>query len=472
MRVIILILGLIMTWTLPSMAGVDPFMGSLSMTHVDYSSTGSLLPTPGTIRRTYNNQSNYEGLFGFGWCSNLEHRLEIKKGEVHFFYCGSGAITKFESNSDGSKYTTKGEAQLSKNGSKWVYRKPGKIRYVFNQRGQLLEAANSKGEQWKLLYNGTKLSQVKFGNQIWRVKQKNKRVSTIIFGPKDKLIYGYEGNTLTKVEIDNYVSLFKYQYSPELNLKSVLYSNGDQIVANYGKDDRIKLYKADDGCTYLFKYQSKTKVLTRTDWQELCPKQRPITYTATKKVISDFLPPAITYKKKGAKANIAQNLYNKKKRTLVEVGPGKRQIFKFSKDKYLVKYEDRLNKIKNEFKIKKRRIASVKTTEKGKTTIWKFKFYKNGKLKKAYSKKRSITFKYNRKGQFISAKEKSYELKIERVPSNGAPDTIIGSDLRTYVFSTSPNLPPGYKPISNSWDIFDLYKDYIQIMNLAEARTI
>ena len=49
---------------------VDTRSAGYSKTFVDFRSpgTGFLL----TAERTYNSRSLYNGLFGFGWCSNLE----------------------------------------------------------------------------------------------------------------------------------------------------------------------------------------------------------------------------------------------------------------------------------------------------------------------------------------------------------------------------------------------------------------
>jgi len=46
---------------------------------------------------TYNSRTLYDGLFGFGWCSDLESRLEVQlDGAFNMIDCGAGEETRFE----------------------------------------------------------------------------------------------------------------------------------------------------------------------------------------------------------------------------------------------------------------------------------------------------------------------------------------------------------------------------------------
>ena len=45
----------------------------------------------------YNSRTLHDGLFGFGWCSDLESRLEVQlDGAFNMIDCGAGEETRFE----------------------------------------------------------------------------------------------------------------------------------------------------------------------------------------------------------------------------------------------------------------------------------------------------------------------------------------------------------------------------------------
>lgn len=68
---------------------VDTRSAGYSKTFVDYESKGSGLPL--SIVRTYGSRSLFNGIFGFGWCSNLETRVsKLPDGSLKVVECGGG----------------------------------------------------------------------------------------------------------------------------------------------------------------------------------------------------------------------------------------------------------------------------------------------------------------------------------------------------------------------------------------------
>lgn len=84
---IMILLGLLFPFTV--LGVVDTRSAGYSKTFLDFKSEG-----PGyslEVRRTYNSRSLYNGLFGFGWCSNLETRLSVlPDNSVKVVECGGG----------------------------------------------------------------------------------------------------------------------------------------------------------------------------------------------------------------------------------------------------------------------------------------------------------------------------------------------------------------------------------------------
>jgi len=68
---------------------VDTRSAGYSKNFVDFSSPGSSYVLE--VKRTYNSRSLYNGLFGFGWCSNLETRLSVlPDNSIKVVECGGG----------------------------------------------------------------------------------------------------------------------------------------------------------------------------------------------------------------------------------------------------------------------------------------------------------------------------------------------------------------------------------------------
>ena len=79
---------------------VDTKNANYTKTFVDVALPGAGLPL--TVERTYNSRSLYRGMFGYGWCSNLETRLEIlSDNTLMVVECGGGAEISYISGSAG-----------------------------------------------------------------------------------------------------------------------------------------------------------------------------------------------------------------------------------------------------------------------------------------------------------------------------------------------------------------------------------
>ncbi|MCB0394423.1 MAG: cell wall-associated protein wapA [Bdellovibrionales bacterium] len=71
----------------------------VDMRLANYSDTWTDLELPGTgydlkVTRTYNSRSLYNGMFGFGWCSDFETSFAVQAdGSIHLKECGDGRLT-------------------------------------------------------------------------------------------------------------------------------------------------------------------------------------------------------------------------------------------------------------------------------------------------------------------------------------------------------------------------------------------
>ncbi len=77
---------------------IDTKNANYTKTFVDIALPGAGLPL--LVERTYNSRSLYNGMFGYGWCSNLETRLEVMPDNTLMVVeCGGGAEISYVSKS-------------------------------------------------------------------------------------------------------------------------------------------------------------------------------------------------------------------------------------------------------------------------------------------------------------------------------------------------------------------------------------
>ncbi|RME14885.1 MAG: cell wall-associated protein wapA, partial [Bdellovibrio sp.] len=79
----------------------------IDMRNANYSDTWRDIFVPASgfnleVKRTYNSRSLFNGIFGFGWCSNYETRLEVTaEGNLKIYECGGGQEITFTKKSFG-----------------------------------------------------------------------------------------------------------------------------------------------------------------------------------------------------------------------------------------------------------------------------------------------------------------------------------------------------------------------------------
>src|SRR5688572_26848118 len=76
--------------SIPAFALVDMRNANYSDSWTDIEAPGSGFPLK--VVRAYNSRSLFNGIFGFGWCSDIETSLEATpEGNVKITECGDGA---------------------------------------------------------------------------------------------------------------------------------------------------------------------------------------------------------------------------------------------------------------------------------------------------------------------------------------------------------------------------------------------
>lgn len=82
--------------TAPALAIVDMKTANYSQTWTDIDVPSSANQFKLKVDRSYNSRSLFDGIFGFGWCSDFETRLDITpEGNIRLVECGSGQETMY-----------------------------------------------------------------------------------------------------------------------------------------------------------------------------------------------------------------------------------------------------------------------------------------------------------------------------------------------------------------------------------------
>ena len=294
---------------------MDTKNANYTKTFVDVALTGTGLPL--MIERTYNSRSLYKGIFGYGWCSNLETRLEVlPDNTLKVIECGAGAEISYTSQrtkGNGSavraqimkevkkkkglsrKYVAQVERDLKKsallqselirafglkgkakagqtyhgvgrpndkihfNGT--VYKRfmaNGEIQ-VFNKQGQLMEERNKSGHWIKIQRKRGLIVKV-MDNKGRSLRFKRKKGVLTIFGPKKiKMAYTIKDDNLVSV-VNSKGEKYRHIYDSYHNLIRTRYPDNTYEALTYNVDkDWVTSFKDRRSCKERYKYAANKR---------------------------------------------------------------------------------------------------------------------------------------------------------------------------------------------------------------------
>lgn len=212
------------------------------------------------LRRTYSSRSLHQGLFGFGWCSDLEKSLDLrrKSEEIVLHDCRTNAPIKFKKISP-TLYESANKESLEYRDKEYLRTTSKKSLQKFNKNGKLVSLVNASGDRLDLSYDLTGfLSKLRYNNSseiLVRADATKKRISQITNPHNPGVLYTYLGQDLVRVN-SAWKNVFNYQYDELHNLTRVQYPNQTQelIVYNTEQDWVVKVTDRNQ-CEELYKFQ-------------------------------------------------------------------------------------------------------------------------------------------------------------------------------------------------------------------------
>ena len=281
------ILGMVLVFlTYSAWSLVDTKSGNYKKTFVDFDLQGSSFPL--TLERTYNSRSLHRGLFGMGWCSNVETKLSVlPDNSIKIVECGGGQEIIFlpskgtqnldvqvskiiqsvqqKNNSLDKKYLSQLKNQLMKSSvlrneflmaynvqgkpddqkiyfaekrsndflkysKKGWFRRvlPNGVQQFFGKKGQLIQVSDRSGNYAKIVWQKDQIQYMtdNTGRKIVFEKDNAGRISRIKGVGKTLASYRIEGNNL--IRVTNKDGRYDFSYDELHNLTEITYPKRDK----------------------------------------------------------------------------------------------------------------------------------------------------------------------------------------------------------------------------------------------------
>jgi YD repeat-containing protein len=295
----------------------------IDMKTANFAETWVDLIAPGSgpdlrVQRTYNSRTIYSGMFGFGWCSELETRLEITpEGNMKVIECGAGAeIIYTPKKFDGKKIdVTVGAimAEVKKRNSgmseksltdlerdlkdddffreefarrinlkgtvnkdttyfangrenETLTRQSDNFKrtladgtyQIYDPNGRLLSTFDRNGNSVKYVYEKDRLTGVfdNNGRRLTMIYPPNSKKVKRITGPNNMSVdYVVKGEDLTEVT-NAWKKKYKYTYDDVHNITKVHQPDGTAKSISYNKDkDWVTGFINEKGCVESYEYK-------------------------------------------------------------------------------------------------------------------------------------------------------------------------------------------------------------------------
>lgn len=252
---------------LPAGAGVDLGNGSYFRMDDDFNAAAD---TPRSrlvqaLTRVYSS-AHGTGLFGRGWCTELETRLEVEGGTAVLSYCGDGRRVTMKSSKGAYRSARSGGPHVLKAGAHgFVYSRNGQPVYGFDRSGRLETLYDGDGrEAWRLWYGGGRLGRISPATgegQLVLDYNPDGMVSSLSFADTpDAASYAYgPGAVLAGVSVNNQPR-HHYRYD-ERSRNMVEAASGEREERmTYWEDGRIFRWQDKANCHTDFTYEQRDAV--------------------------------------------------------------------------------------------------------------------------------------------------------------------------------------------------------------------
>jgi len=214
----------------------------VDMRNANYSASWTDLELPGSgyelkISRTYNSRSLHNGFFGFGWCSDIETKIDVTpEGNLKLTECGAGQVTYYLPREFNRKEIDKTVSQIV---NQLKTQKKLDEKSIQSLQKELSQNHNLRA---KYAFDFKISVPVKEGSQFFA---NGKEVENVIFAK------GYYTR--------NFADGTSQRFSKEGSLTHLYDKNGNYLKFDYDKDS-LKEIADNNGRRLIFKFYANKKV--------------------------------------------------------------------------------------------------------------------------------------------------------------------------------------------------------------------
>lgn len=225
------------------------------------------------LERIYHSRSLQKGVFGFGWCSDLDTKLELTaEGEIYLYDCHRAGPARFLPS--GLEFTSKELPNEKILYSRDVFERTSSgRRQAFDGQGRLVELMDAGGQSWKLKrtpagqIEGLQSAKESLFVEMDPLSELVKRIE----GPKRLQInYLYDGDQLRAVAA---ATKKNFDYDDTGNLTKITENDKTTFAARYAADDdRVQAFLDDKKCVENLVWK-KLGDRTRVEMTKRCPSR-------------------------------------------------------------------------------------------------------------------------------------------------------------------------------------------------------
>ena len=257
-----------------SEAKVNMWSGGYENTWNDFGSSGgqSAALTQKLIERRYDSRSLRDGIFGFGWCVDIEARLvplpdggwrrKSCQGEADYRTSGTGSwIHEASGLMLRSKGTTQSIQFKANDGTTETYDSSGRLLEIRTPGGEVVRLGrNHDGliEKITSTLGASELTSVEFVYDL--STRKVARMNRITSARQRRAtLYEYRDGNLVKVT-DEKAFLFTYSYDSYHNmLRAESPDSTSESITYEDSKDRVVKMRSRDGCAETYRYETDSK---------------------------------------------------------------------------------------------------------------------------------------------------------------------------------------------------------------------
>jgi YD repeat-containing protein len=251
-----------------ALAVVDLRNGNYSEHFTDINRIGSGFDLK--IKRTYNSRTNFNGLFGHGWCTEAETRVELMPNDtIKLTECGAGETLIYtpmepvDSTNKGGARRYVAQNQAYKNivfaDGQFVRNIRGTGREVFDSSGHLIRLEDINGNFIQYDYEAGRLSKMSRNDGASFVFQygDNGKVSSISGSHIQSTRYRYDGEELIEAtNAANEVTTYHYDDNKH-RMDRVTWPDKRFVSLTYhANHDWVSAFTDRDGCIENYEYSS------------------------------------------------------------------------------------------------------------------------------------------------------------------------------------------------------------------------